>query len=406
MQGSGRKIQTTKVYRLIEQAYRDGYTTVSAQGGARSGKTYNILVWILAYTLRHPGTKVTVARATLPALKKTVLEDFRSILSRLGLFDEKAFNRTELTYLLPNGSRYEFISTDSEQKLRGGKRDILFCNEANEIAYMAWQQLKMRTGRFAIVDYNPSFGEDHWIHTEVNADPRTYFFRTTYTDNPFLEATIIEEIESLRDKNPSLWKVYGEGETAKIEGLVFEEYGEVPEIPDSVRQLWYGIDYGYTQDPTAIVLVGVQGDDLYIREIAYATHMSTTDIIRTLKAAQRLCGTYKIISESAEPREIDEIANAGLPIYPVRKFAHSIQAGLLKMQEYHIHITADSPNVRKELNSYTWERNKDGGLTNIPVDFYNHAIDATRYVILSEVLGANGKPIDIAGIAKQIGRYR
>lgn len=397
-------IQTTPVFREVQKAYKDGYTTISAQGGARSGKTYNILIWIIAYTLKHPDTKVTIARATLPALKKTVLEDFKAILLKLNLYSDRALNKTELVYKLPNGSRFEFISTDSEQKLRGGKRDILFCNEANEITHIAWQQLKMRTTKLAIIDYNPSFGKDHWIHSDVNRDERTHYFRTTYRDNPFLEETIIQEIESLKTKNPSLWKVYGEGETAKIEGLVFESFEEVAEIPKYAKHLWYGVDYGYKHDPTAVVLVALHDDSLYLHEIEYSTHLLTAEIIQVLKDAQAQYGNHKVISESADPRLIDEIANARLPIYPVRKYQGSILAGLQKMQEYHIKVTKDSPNIIKELNAYTWEKDKDGVFTNNPIDAYNHAIDAARYVVLSEILGANGRAVNVRRIARRIGR--
>ncbi|MDO5650139.1 MAG: phage terminase large subunit, partial [Gallicola sp.] len=155
-------LQTAPTFREITNAFKAGYTTVSAQGGARSGKTYNILIWLIAYAIQHE-VKVTIARATLPAIKRTVLEDFKKILIDIKVFDEKKLNKTELNYTLPNGSFFEFISTDSEQKLRGGKRDILFCNEANELRLIEWQQLKMRTTTLAILDYNPSFGSEHWI---------------------------------------------------------------------------------------------------------------------------------------------------------------------------------------------------------------------------------------------------
>lgn len=404
MPGNTATIQTTPVFREVNTAYRNGYTTISAQGGARSGKTYNILIWIISYTLKHANTKVTIARATLPALKKTILEDFTAILTRLNIYSDRSLNKTELTYQLPNGSRFEFISTDSEQKLRGGKRDILFCNEANELTHIAWQQLKMRTTKVAIIDYNPSFGTEHWIHNDVNKDPRTYFFRTTYKNNPFLEDTIIQEIESLQTKNPSLWKVYGEGETAKIEGLVFENFEEVDQIPRYAQKMWYGIDYGYKHDPTAVVLVALLDDDLYIHEIEYATHLLISDIIRILRDAIAIYGHHKIISESADPRLVDEIANARLPIYPVTKYKGSILAGIQKMQEYNITVTKTSHNVKKELNSYTWLKDKDGVFTNNPIDAYNHAIDATRYVVLNEILGANGQAVNIRKIARRIGR--
>lgn len=190
-------IQTTKVYKIVDEAIKNGYTTISAQGSSRSSKTYNILIWLIIYCLNNPGTRLSVVRATLPALKGSVFIDFKEILNKIKIFDEKALNKTELTYIFPNGSWVEFFSTDSEQKLRGRKRDILFVNEANELKYIEWQQLKMRTTKFTLLDYNPSFSDDHWI-CDVNKEKKTFHFISTYKDNPFLEETIIKEIESLQ----------------------------------------------------------------------------------------------------------------------------------------------------------------------------------------------------------------
>ena len=179
-----KKIQTTRVFNTVDKAIDDGFTTVSAQGSSRSGKTYNITLWLIVYCLNNPKTRLSIVRATLPALKGSVYIDFKEILYRMGIFDERFLNKTEFTYYFPNGSWVEFFSTDSEQKLRGRKRDILFVNEANELKFIEWQQLKMRTTRFSIVDYNPSFTDDHWL-CELNKDDRTFHFITTYKDNPF-----------------------------------------------------------------------------------------------------------------------------------------------------------------------------------------------------------------------------
>jgi len=157
------KIQTTKIYSEIDQAVKAGYTTVSLQGSSRSSKTYNTLIWLIVYCLQHPNTRLSIVRATLPSLKGSVFIDFKEILMNMLLFDEKQFNKTELIYHFSNGSWVEFFSTDSEQKLRGRKRDVLFVNEANELTFLEWQQLKMRTTRFTIIDYNPSFADEHWI---------------------------------------------------------------------------------------------------------------------------------------------------------------------------------------------------------------------------------------------------
>ena len=375
------KIQTTKVYAEVERAVKKGFTIISAQGSSRSSKTYNILIWLVIYCTKHPNTVLSIVRATLPAIKGSVYRDFKEILFKLGVFDERALNKTEMIYTFPNGSFVEFFSTDSEQKLRGRKRDILFVNEANELSFIEWQQLIMRTAQFAILDYNPSFSDDHWL-CELNKDSRTFHFITTYKDNPFLEQTIINEIESLQLKNKSLWEIYGLGIQAVIEGLIFTNIELVDEIPEYVKKRGIGIDYGYSNDPTAIIDCGLIDNNLYLDELCYNTHMLTTDIINILKPLNK-----KVISESADPRMIQEISNAGILIYPVEKFKGSINAGINKMLEFNIKITRRSVNLIKEFKNYTYLQNKDGKWTNEPIDDYNHGIDAVRYWVLGEVLG-------------------
>lgn len=377
------KIKATVVADEITEAVSNGFTTISEQGSSRSGKTYNTLLWLIGFVVNNPlfVYKVSVVRATLPALKGSVLEDFKEILKRMNRWKEQSFNKTDLIYTFDNGSTFEFFSSDNEQKLRGRKRDILFVNEANEITQIMWQQLKMRTTMFAIIDYNPSFSDDHWI-CSVNQEEKTYHFITTFEDNiQNLEQPVIDEIKSLKYKNPTLWQIYGEGKQAIVEGLVFPNFETIADIPSQIDKTFIGIDYGYTNDPTAIVEVGIEGENIYIREIAYQTHLMTNEIAQILKKQGK-----KVISESADPRMIDELARDGVNIVPVQKYKGSIEAGIAKMQTMKIHVTKDSTNVIKEFKNYTYEKNREGKYLNTPIDMFNHAIDATRYVILTTVM--------------------
>lgn len=391
-------VQTTKIFTEVATAIESGYTTVSLQGSSRSGKTYNTLIWLIVYCLQNPKTRLSIVRDTLPAIKGSVLIDFKEVLHSMDLFATTKENKTELTYHLANGSWIEFFSTDDEQKLRGRKRDILYVNEANEISFIKWQQMKMRTTRFSVVDYNPSFSDDHWL-CELNKDKRTYHFISTYKDNPFLEQVIIDEIESLKDKNPSLWQIYGLGLQSMVEGLIFKEVTIIDEIPSYVKKRWTGMDFGFTNDPTSICEVAIHDNNLYVDEIAYKTQMLSSDIIRVLKSE---CAGRKIISESADPRLIQEIYRAGVNIHPVKKYAGSIDAGINKMLEYKIHITKRSTNVRKEFKNYTYRQDKEGKWINTPIDSFNHSIDGIRYVIMSEVMGGERKPINKKRIAAKV----
>lgn len=394
------QVFVTKNFVKIEQAFALGYTTISAQGSARSSKTFSIIQWLIRHCLDVPGTSVSIVRKTFPALRRSVYRDFADIMVGWGLWNDKEMNRSEFIYRFPNGSFIEFFSCENEQKMRGSKRQILFVNEANDLLPIQWQQLQLRTTLLSILDYNPSFSEEHWIN-QVNKERKTYHFISTYKDNPFLEQKVIDEIESLQWKNKTLWQVYGLGQQAIVEGLIFPTVSTIDSMPRYVQERRYvGMDFGYSADPTAIIEVCIWHSQLYLRELCYRTEMLTSDIIRELKNIQ---GAPEIISESADPRLIDEIYNAGLDIKPVHKFGGSIMAGITKMQEYNIIVTEDSTNLLKEFRNYTYRQDKEGNWVNQPIDAYNHGIDAVRYVILEKVLGANAHGMDASGILGLLG---
>ncbi len=377
-------IHANKKIGLALRSAADGeFSVVSLQGGSRCGKTYTTILFLITQAIGHPNTRISIVRATLPALRGSAVVDFIDIMQKICLWNETRFNRSNLVYNFSNGSIIEFFSCDNEQKLRGRKRDILFCNEANELTEIMYQQLKMRTGLYCILDYNPSFTEEHWIYS-LNQERTTKHIITTYKDNiKHLPPEIIREIESLERKNANLWQIYGLGQMATVEGLVFPKFEQIDAIPHEIDRRYIGVDYGYTNDPTAIVEVGIEGENMYINEIAYKTHLLSPDIINILRQYNRM----EVISESADPRIIDEIRASGIYITPVKKYSGSILAGVQKMQTMNIHVTKNSLNVIKELRNYCYK--KDGGsgqYTNEVVDAFNHALDAVRYVVLTKCM--------------------
>lgn len=394
-------LQVSRVYNIIQKAFDDGFTNIVAQGSSRSSKTYTICIWLIVRCWQVPGTTVAIVRKTRPAITGTVYRDFKEIMQRMGIWSKDYFNKSDLFYQFPNGSWLEFFPATDDQRIRGRKRQILYVNEANEINYNEWTQLQLRTTTCTIIDYNPSFGDEHWIVQKVIDLKQTFFFISTYKDNPFLEQKVIDEIESLKETSPNLWRVYGLGLRAVIEGRIFKEYTVVDELPYEARKhRFLGMDFGYANDPTAIVYVSVVGNKMYLRELCYRTEMTTTDIIKRCKEINKeYQWNFKIWADSAEPREIAEIHNAGIDIHPVRKFGGSIIAGITKMQEFKIIITSDSLNLKKELDNYTYRQDKDGKWLNEPIDAFNHLVDSTRYVCLSEVLGNNGNGLDAQGAA-------
>ncbi len=390
----------TKNFLRLDAAYKKGYTTASLQGSSRSSKTYSNVQWLIRMCYDVPGTTVSIVRKTMPALKRSVYRDFEEIMWGWGLWNLGEMNKSEFVYTFPNGSWIEFFSCENEQKLRGSKRQILFVNEANEISFIEWQQLQMRTTLFSIIDYNPSFSEEHWIN-QINGERKTCWWISTYKDNPFLEQKVIDEIESLQQKNKSLWQVYGLGLRAIVEGLVFPEIEIVDYVPrEAQRRRFYGMDFGYTNDPTAIVEVMMWKNTLYLNEVCYQTHMLTADIVRVLKSLE---GNPEIISESADPRLVDEIYNAGIDIKAVHKFQGSVDAGIMKMKGFKICITRHSTNLIKEFRNYVYRQDKEGKWLNEPVDAFNHAIDAIRYVIIEKILGGYGKGMSASEILGMMG---
>lgn len=345
------------------------------QGGTRSGKTYNILIWIIFYYCAENRNKtITICRKTFPSLRASVMRDFISILQHYDMYREESHNKSSSEYILYN-NLVEFISLDQPQKVRGRKRDLLFINEANELYWEDWQQLLFRTKEKIIIDYNPS-DEYHWIYDKVIPRDDCDFYITTYLDNPFLGDSLKKEIERLRDTDEQYWQVYGLGIKGITKSTIFR-YIEVNQIPESATFLSYGMDFGYTNDPTTLVAIYVDNYNLYVQEHLYRTMMTTTDIHNFLKGLN--INREMIWADSAEVRLIDELRRMGWNIKPSIKGRDSINAGIDLLKRYKIHLTSDSTNTIQEFRNYKWQEDRNGKMINIPIDSHNHTIDALRY---------------------------
>ena len=349
------------------------------QGGTRSGKTYSILTALveLCHRNENAGSVITIARKTFPAIRASVMRDFFEILEREGIYDVNLHNKSEATYVL-FGNLVEFISVDQPQKVRGRKRNILFVNEANELALEDWRQLMLRTTGRAIIDFNPS-DEFHWIYDHVLTRDDHEFFQTTYQDNPYLTPTTVAEIERLQDADPDYWRVYGLGERGVSRATILTHWKQVPQVPDGWKLMTVGLDFGYTNDPTAIVKVYTDGHGFCLDEICYATGLTNADISRTLKEAE--VGKTMVVADSAEPKSIDDIHGHGINVHPARKGRDSVRSGIDFLRSRPLLITERSLHGIKELRNYKWKEDKNGRQINEPVDAFNHFIDATRYAI-------------------------
>ena len=348
------------------------------QGGSRSGKTFSILTALIELCHKNTGLVITICRKTYPALRATSMRDFFEILNKEGVYNVELHNKSEGTYQLW-GNLVEFISVDQPQKVRGRKREILFINEANELSLEDWRQLMLRTTDRVIIDFNPS-DEFHWIYEQVIPREDADFFQTTYKDNPFLPQSVVMEIERFKDVDENFWRVYGLGERGASQATIFTHWKEIDQIPNEYKLLNIGLDFGYTNDPTAVVRIYTDGHGFAVDEICYATRLTNSDIAKVLRDNQ-VNRSDVVICDSAEPKSIDEIHAHGFNTHGARKGRDSIRSGISFLHSRPLAVTSRSVNLIRELRNYKWKEDKNGKQLNEPVDSFNHAIDAMRYGI-------------------------
>ena len=363
-----------------ENRMDDGNRIFINQGGTSSGKTYCIMQVLFDLACSEPNQIITVVGQDLPNLKAGALRDAKMIrANEKPLQQFFKVNESSSQMIGLNGSIIEFKSYQNEQDARSGKRDYLFVNEANGVPYSVYQQLEMRTRKNVYIDYNPS--ERFWVHDHVIGSKGAKLIISDHRANRFLTEEEHERIENIQD--PELHKVYARGLTGKLTGLVFPDFRIVDDMPDgeSWKLSVYGMDWGFTNDPTALVHVVLAHGELWLRCLIYETGMTNQMISKRFRDLE--LGRYDvIIADCAEPKSIAELRADGWNVRPSVKGSDSVRTGIDVMKRYRLNIVRPSAGMIREFSSYKWKTDRSGENINEPVDMFNHAIDAVRYVAL------------------------
>lgn len=370
------KIQTTDIFQHLEQ--KKDRRLLIFQGSARSGKTYNILIWLVVHLLQNKGTTLSIVRKTLPALKGSALRDLKEILETLDIYKQSSWHKQEGYFELENGSIIEFFSTDEEQKLRGRKRDILFINEANEITRDEYTQLAIRTTGQIIMDYNPS-DLYSYIYDLIESQENVFFHKSTYKENPFLTDEVIKEIEGLKNKDANLWRVFGLGERGVATNSVFSHHNIIPDeaFPKEGGLLIRGLDQGFN-DPTAMVEVRIIDDKIFLKELLYSRGLTADDIAYKIDQ-MNFDRTDTIWCDSSRPELIEDLKRKRINAKSVIK--NTILHGIDLIKRHGVYIHSESLNIIDEFQNYKWKTDKDGRILDAAEDKHNHAIDAVRYAL-------------------------
>ncbi len=378
------KIKTSVVFAHLIKAEEQGKKLVCLQGGSRSGKTMNTLIWWIQKLLREKKT-LSIVRKTLPSLKNSILKDLIYVLEMYEIYDPSKWHKQDGYYELPNGSIINWFSCDEPQKLRGSKRDYLYCNEANELDLEDWRQLIMRTEGMVTLDFNPS-EINSWVY-DLELRDDCYYFKTTWRENPFLPQTLIDEIERLKDTDENYYRIYSLGEKGIPTTLVFNKWFTIDKVPSDAKLLGRGMDFGFN-DATTLVEVYQRGDELYLNELMYVKNLTMGDIIYKMGEFS-IEKTDNIWCDSALPQNIEELRRQRWNAKPVSKA--SILSGIDKIKRHKVFITDRSVNILREFGSYKWKTDKDGKLLDVPHDADNHTIDSVRYVLESTLNKHQGR---------------
>jgi phage terminase large subunit len=355
-------------------------------GGTSASKTISILLYLihLAQSDESP-TLTSVVAESIPHLKRGAIRDFKNILKAHNYWKESLWNATDSIYTFETGSQIEFFSTDNSDKLRGARRDRLFMNEANNTTLDAFDQLEVRTKEFVYLDWNPT--SEFFYYTDLKPMRDDIEEITlTYKDNEALSQEIIDSIEQRKNRK-GWWKVYGLGQLGEVEGKIYRDWVIVDELPHEARLERFGLDFGYSNDPTAILAIYYYNGGYIVNELAYTKGLSNKQIADIILSQEVKVLT---VADSAEPKSIDEIQSYGVTITPADKGKDSVRQGIQLVQAQRMSITKRSVNVIKEYRNYLWATDKNGVILNVPEHQFSHAMDGIRYAMSNLLAGNRG----------------
>lgn len=376
------EIQTTTALRKIKRLDK---RVRLCRGGSAAGKTICILLILIDYAIRNKDKTISVVTSTVPALRRGSYRDFELILKGLNRYKESQHNKSLMRYTFTSGSYIEFFSTESEERLRGARRQVLYVNEANTITRDMYNALAIRTTEHIFLDWNPT--SLFWADRDLVGQADTDYITLTYKDNEALPVSVVKELEKAipKAKTSEYWanfvRVYLEGQTGNLEGACIPEWYEIPQIPEDAKLLGYGLDFGYSVDSSSLVSLYKYNDSYIFDEMLYRKGMLNSDISQFLKN-----NNVKDIvwADSSEPKSIQEIQNYGHQILGVKKGRDSIVYGINLINQNKIYVTKKSKNLQQELRGYVWLKDKLGNTLQKPNPMSgDHAIDAARYVMMS-----------------------
>jgi len=359
----------------IEQINK-GKKIICNEGGSRSSKTYSILQIFLWFMTKTNNKTYTVVSESLPHLKRGALKDWFEILKTDDLYEEKAHNKTDNKYTY-NSNTIEFFGVEEFTKVTGAGRDFLFINECNNVSWKVFQQLQLRTKKYTFLDWNPT--STFWYHEFLQDQDNVGYIHSTYLDNPYVSQNTIDLLNSMKDKDPNFYKVYALGLVGNLEGLVFNF--DISDFEDNPKRI-FGLDFGYTNDPTTLVSVYEKDKVLYVDELLYQAGLTNQDISRHLEQLGLQKHKDIIYADSAEPKSIEELSRLGWVVKPCIKGPDSIRNGIQAVKMYDLKVSRRSTNLIKELRNYQWQKDKDGKPINNPIGV-DHAIDSLRYAVSS-----------------------
>jgi len=370
------------------------------QGSTSSGKTYGIIPVLIDRAIKVPGLKITVVNETIPAAKDGPVDIFKKIMQGTGRWRESGWIGNPIEYTFANGSRIQFKSFDSEGKAKAsGKRDILFLNEANHIDFRIADALMIRS-KETYLDYNPD--NEFWAHTEILTEDNSEFLLLTYEDNEALPAETLEDMLSKRNKafhNPLIegdalfnednikskywanwWRVYGLGQTGRLQGLVFEDWEVVDEMPSAAKLTGYGIDFGFSKSPFSMVGVWKMDGAYYFDEVVYKTGL-TNQQAADLAKKNGMDISLQAYADNAEPKSIRELQIEGINVMGCDSKRDLRDNVIRQLQGGTFYVTKRSTNIVNELNRFKWATDRTGEPTGKPIKDHDHAMDAIFYFI-------------------------
>lgn len=365
------EIQHSGIFTKNLAAFEQGYRYIINTGGSRSSKTYSILQLLIFICLTKPGIKISIVRQSLPSLRKSSMYDFFQILESLNIYSDKNHQKTENYYKFPNGSFIEFFGVVDEQRVRGAKRDILFCNEANELSFKEFNQLMMRTTTCCILDRNPS-EVDHWID-DLQKDEKSYSIHSTYKDNPFLPQSQIDYINSLINVDENFYRIYALGLAPNGNTRIYSHFKQYSDVSD-IKDFAYGLDFGYNH-PSVLVKCSWNDSGVYIEELIYKSGLTISDLITLIKESVNT--NRPIYCDSARPEIIEQLKRSG---FNARGSNKNVKEGIDTVKSSQVYIQENSQNVWKEYRTYSWKTDNDK-VTDVPIKLNDDAMDAIRYCI-------------------------